>query len=204
MARIVIKDISMDYFINPNLMKTATRSSWCVAPSPRTEVGRASTRTITGQHGGAAVFGIGEILVPTDFSEHANVALKYAIRFAEHFGAGLTLLHIVEPLPATPFSNAAFPSAEFLNHLSLSARKRMADLCEENSLKFPIFRQAIVSVGVPDAIIAETARQLKSNLIILATNGRTGLAHMVLGDLAERVIRQAPCPVLIIPRDRTA
>ena len=193
----------MRYFISPNRMKTRTRSSWCMTLSPETAVGQASTRTTTGQPGGAAVFGIREILVPTDFSEHANVALKYAIPFAEHFGAGLTLLHIVEPLPATPLSNGAFPSAEFLNHLSLAARERLADFCKEERLKFPMLRQAIVSVGVPDAIITETALQLKSGLIILATHGRTGLAHILLGSLAERVIRQAPCPVLVIG-DRTA
>jgi hypothetical protein len=67
----------MRYYNSPNRMKTLTRSSWCMALSPETPVGPASTRTITGQPGGANVFGIREILVPTDFSEHANVALKY-------------------------------------------------------------------------------------------------------------------------------
>jgi len=174
-----------------------------MALSPETAIGEASTRTIAGPLGGAAVFGIHQILVPTDFSEHGNVALKYAIPFAEHFGASLTLLHIVEPLPATEDTNIAYPSAEYLNHLSLAARERLAELCKTERLKVPMLRQAIASVGAPDEIITETARQLKSSLIILATHGRTGLAHILLGSLAERVIRQAPCPVLVIG-DRTA
>jgi len=193
----------MGYFINPNRMKTPARSSWCMTLSPETAVGQASTRTITGQPGGAAVFGIREILVPTDFSEHADIALRYAISFAEHFGAGLTLLHIVEPL-ATAFTDVAYPSAEYLNHLSLAAKERLADFCKAERLNFPKLRQAIVSVGVPDERITETALQLESDLIILATHGRTGLAHMLLGSLAERVIRQAPCPVLVIQRDGAA
>ena len=194
----------MRYFISPNRMKAPTRSSWCMTLSPEPAMGRASTRTSTGQPGAAALFGIREVLVPTDFSEHANAALKYAISFAEHFGAGLTLLHIVQPLRPTPSTKAGFPSAEYLNHLSLAAKERLADFCKEQRLTFPMLRQAIVSVGVPEELITETALQLKSDLIILATHGRTGLARMLLGSLAETVIRQAPCPVLVVQRDRTA
>lgn len=179
-------------------MKPPTLSSWCRTLSSDTSTEPAAKERISGQFGCTAPLRIREILVPTDFSEHANVALEYAIRFAERLGASLTLLQVVAPPVQSPEANTAFPSAELLNQLSLAAMEDLARFCEQEGLKFPVASQAVVRVGEPCALIEETAAELHVDLIILGTHGRTGLAHVLLGSLAERVMRGAPCPVLVV------
>jgi universal stress protein A len=139
-----------------------------------------------------------EILVPTDFSEHSTAALKYAIRFAGQVGARITLLHVIETPVATPDSDVCYPTVELINQITLAAEQAVIRICEQEKLKLPILGQTIVQIGVPPEVIKETARDQKSDLIIIATHGRTGLAHVVLGSTAEKVIRHAPCPVLVV------
>jgi nucleotide-binding universal stress UspA family protein len=151
--------------------------------------------------GGAALC-IREILVPTDFSEHSDLALKYAIPFAERFGAAITLLYVIEPPVAYPETGATYPSTELLDQLSRAEKERLARVCEQQQLRFPLLRQALVQIGVPHEAINATAREQSIDLIILATHARTGLAHVLHGSIAEKVVREAPCPVLVLRAER--
>ena len=137
------------------------------------------------------------ILVPTDFSADADHALEHAIALAGQFGTRLTLLHVVHLyLPGAAV--AGFPAY-------MAKLKREAD----QQLRVPRNRiqdanvavQAITEMGVPAERIAEVAGDRQVDLIVMGTQGRTGLPHLLLGSVAERVVRLAPCPVMVTRRD---
>lgn len=139
---------------------------------------------------------IQEILVPTDFSEHSDRALKHALLVAEQFGAGITLLHVVEPpvgFPDLPDLGAIPPDV-----FRIPVEQSMARLCTREQLRAPRLRQTMILRGNPAEKIIEAAVEQHSDLLVLATHGRTGLARILLGSTAEKIIRHAPCPVLVI------
>ena len=109
------------------------------------------------------------ILAPTDFSDSPGKAREYAAVFAAQFGVAITLLHIAE-VGAMGYEHGAddFPRMEA--QLRIAAEKQ----------------------------IVEAARELHSDLIIISTHGHTGLDHLIVGSTAERVVRFAPCPVLVV------
>lgn len=137
------------------------------------------------------------ILAPIDFSPASKNAIQYALRFAEVFGAELTLLHVLDPAPsaslvaipgATPFCEVDFSTAEKdLRLVVASARKGKSE-----------HPHAKIRVGVPSHEIVEAAREADVDLIVIATHGYTGWKHFCIGSTAERVVRAAPCPVLVV------
>ena len=138
------------------------------------------------------------ILVPMDFSPQAQKALRYAITFAEQFGAALVLLTVVEP--AVYPTEVGFVPVELENlyqAMEKSAREKLAEL-GKTQVPPGLLSQTLVRVGSPYREITETARELNVDLLVIATHGYTGLKHVFLGSTAERVIRHAPCPVLTV------
>lgn len=135
-------------------------------------------------------FQLKKILVPVDYSERSKKALQYAMPFAKQFGAQIVLLHLVEPYPQIP--EMAPVDVENL----ADARKQMGELKKTIDKSVPI--ESVIRVGVATAGIVEAAKELDIDLVILATQGRSGLAHVLLGSTAERVVRHAPCPVLVV------
>jgi nucleotide-binding universal stress UspA family protein len=91
-----------------------------------------------------------------------------------------------------------YPSEEWVDQVTLAAEQTVNRICEREKLRPPILGETLVRMGTPSEIINETAGDRKTDLIILATHGRTGLAHALHGSTAEKVIRQAPCPVLVV------
>lgn len=143
---------------------------------------------------------ITRILVPTDFSATSDAALEFAKTIATTFGASLHLLHVFED----PYVPGAF-GAETYAPLSPTMR---AELLEEAAARLghrlppeekERFRGTteIVS-GVGATAIVEYARDHDINLIVMGTHGRTGVAHLLIGSVAERVVRTAGCPVLTV------
>jgi universal stress protein A len=131
------------------------------------------------------------ILAPTDFSAPANRAITAAFELAQTFGADLSLLHVIAvPVYAI---EVALPLAE----LEQDARRALARLLPEAAAA-GVAVTRLVDMGVPFQKILETARAEQADLIVMSTHGRTGLGHLVLGSVAERVVRLAPCPVLTI------
>jgi nucleotide-binding universal stress UspA family protein len=139
------------------------------------------------------------ILVPTDFSKWSQNALTYGVAFAERFGADIHLLHVVQDLalfipeavmlapPLTP------PIEQFVT----AARAALERVVTE--LALPAVRiHPEVAEGVPFDEIIRCARARDIDLIVMGTHGHTGLAHMLLGSVAEKVVRKAPCPVLTV------
>jgi universal stress protein A len=147
-----------------------------------------------------ARFHIAKILVPVDFSEHSRKALHYALEFAAQFDAEVTLAHIVEQMiypgdwmaPQLAGTDFAHEKREELN-------QRLQALTKDS----PIRVQHVLRFGRAWQEIIEIAKEQKIELIITGTHGYTGLRHALLGSVAEKIVRHAPCPVLIVrPNER--
>ena len=147
---------------------------------------------------------IRSILAPTDFSKHAETALRYACGLAETLGASLHLLHVLSdivPIGPDPMLAAVLPP-EYYVESERTSHEALKDLLQP-SWGVPASIETSVRWGAPDAVIVEFAAAKAVDLIVIATHGRTGLSHVLLGSVAERIVREAPCPVLTI-RDRVA
>jgi universal stress protein A len=141
--------------------------------------------------------GIRQILAPTDFSECSKQAVQWAYELAQTFGVKLTLLHVIEELPPYIGFLPSGGAATLLKHLERQARLDLAQLlARAEGVKVEVICQAVV--GTPYHTILEVATAENVDLIVMATHGRTGLSHLMMGSVAERVVRMAPCPVLTI------
>ena len=143
---------------------------------------------------------IKRILVPTDFSEPAMAALDYAVKLARSLRSQLTVLFVVEPvyLAVPTDMYAAIPNVDMLLvEQQRSAREQLSKLSQRLQKK-GVKCKAVLATGSVYQCIANTARQMKADLIVLGTHGRTGLSHVLLGSVAERVVQTAPCPVLTV------
>lgn len=142
--------------------------------------------------------GLNRILLPTDFSEYASAATKYACGFAEHFAAELHLLHVVEiHLTTVPEFGMGLALATSIRESREAAEKALAGMFESEWAKGRDIVRAIVE-GSPFVQIVRYAKEHEIDLIVMGTHGRTGLAHAMIGSVAERVVRKAGCPVLTV------
>jgi nucleotide-binding universal stress UspA family protein len=144
-------------------------------------------------------FKIKKILVPVDFSPLSKKALRYAVPFARQHQARLVLVHAVEPvLYPENYIGALPPDIEDVNiSRAKAAKKQLAAVCEDEVAK-AIASETVVHIGRPYEEIISIAKDQNADLIIIATHGRKGLKHAFLGSTAERVVRHAPCPVLVV------
>jgi universal stress protein A len=136
---------------------------------------------------------ISRILFPTDFSHDAELAFQYALTFAGKFGAELYILHVIYFPPQTP----EYDIGQIIDGLVKNAEQSLNKLIESAHEPNMVFHPD-VQVGVEHVEITKCAEKEKIDLIIMGTRGRTGLAHIFLGSVAERVVRHAPCPVLTV------
>ena len=142
---------------------------------------------------------ITRILVPTDFSGDAEAAFRYAVDLAKPFGAIVELLHVVEdPLAAGMWSAEIYTTeiAGLQINLVKDAEARLRGIIADT--KTPIRMASEVRTGAAGATILDAARDHHADLIVMGTKGRTGFAHLLMGSVAERVVRLAPCPVLTV------
>jgi universal stress protein A len=144
-----------------------------------------------------ALVKIRSILVPIDFSAPSEKALLYAVAVARQFGAKITVLHVVEPLAAPDFANA-FPIVMENDDLMAECKRRLEQIVERMEIEPVLVERTLVRHGRAFNEIADAARTLKADLVIISTHGYTGLKHVLLGSTAERVVRYAPCPVLVV------
>ena len=140
-----------------------------------------------------------KILVATDFSEHALLALRYGVELARQFSAELLICHVV-PYPdliseLPPTAEAYIPSNLHEMHVRIAeeqGQKLITEHCQGVNTSFH-YRS-----GSPFVEIVRLAKDENADLLIVGTHGRGAVAHMLLGSVAERVVRKAPCPVLTI------
>lgn len=137
-----------------------------------------------------------DILVPIDFSEPSGKAVQYALAFAKEFDAKITFLYVVEPPVFNDFE--ANPLALDFERAQRSAREKMTALRLQQGGDARYIKEVKTAVGKPFQEIDRFASNLKMDLIVIATHGRTGLKHVLMGSTAEKVVRHAPCPVLVV------
>jgi len=136
-------------------------------------------------------------LVPIDFSKGSELALDYAIKMARQEKARLALLHVVPTAMVYPSGGTRF---DVYGLLERDARQSLARLMQRKKLS-PGAVQTIVTRGAnPAELIARQAKKLRASMIIMGSHGRTGLQRLLLGSIAERTLRLAACPVLIVKK----
>jgi universal stress protein A len=143
---------------------------------------------------------IQHILVPVDFSEGTQTTLDCARELAGKFAARVTLLHIVQPI-FPPVTEVAFTFEKQAREMQDEAERQLRDLA--GSLPSGANAETVLDTGVPWDCIVERAGKLGADLIVMGTHGRSGLKHLWLGSVAERVVQHAPCAVLVV-RQRPA
>lgn len=143
-----------------------------------------------------ALVQIRSILVPIDFSDTSEKALRYAVRMADQFGSKITLLNVVQPVATPDF--AYYPLMLETDKARDAAKARLDTLCRKLIVPSRLIERTVVRYGTPFTEITAAAKSLKVDLIILTTHGYTGLKHVLMGSTAERVVRHAPCPVLTV------
>lgn len=139
------------------------------------------------------------ILVPSDFSECSDEALRYGLELARRFDASLHLLHVVQDPVTQPWAAEGFsaPLFEVVEQWQRQAEARLRASVPDADRH----RVTVASVvATPYAEILAYAAANDVDLIVMGTHGRSGVSHMLLGSIAERVVRRAPCPVLTVRR----
>ena len=142
-----------------------------------------------------------KILVATDFSPHSALALQLAADVSRRYDASVTLLYVYEPIAyALPEGYQLFTEPQ-LDELFLAFRKQLAEQKQAALAAGALRVETQLSTGSAASEICALAETGSFDLIVLGTHGRKGLSHVVLGSVAERVLRTAPCPVLTV-RDK--
>ena len=133
------------------------------------------------------------VLCPIDFSEHSLAALDLALKIAQRNDAMLYLLNVA-PMPAGAAGFQPVPMDPY-PYLEKDGCKRLEKLARERIPTVVRYETLVVS-GDPAELVLNAARDLDADLIVIGTHGRKGLSHLVLGSVAERVVRESPAPVL--------
>jgi nucleotide-binding universal stress UspA family protein len=138
------------------------------------------------------------ILVPTDFSDKSGAALTYAIAFVEQFGASLHLLHVVETLAGgETLAWQLGPREDFERAIESSAWEDLRRLLSPEDHK-RLRAEVALQWGTPFVEIIRYARTHEIDLIAMGTHGRNAVKHLLMGSVAENVVRSSPCPVLTV------
>jgi nucleotide-binding universal stress UspA family protein len=140
---------------------------------------------------------IRRILVPLDFSEHAAPVLEWALHLAGEHDATLLLLHAYHlPVEFQQLEGAYLPQ-DFWNNVKEEAQQNLEEFAKQVREQ-GVAVEILVREGYPATVIEEEAVRQEADLIVIGTRGLSGLKHMLLGSIAERVVQKAPCPVLTV------
>jgi universal stress protein A len=142
-------------------------------------------------------------LVPVDFSKPSDVAVDLAIKMAKENKGKLLLVHVIPTSAAMmtgPEAASATMIVEIENAQLNEARAQMDKLVRKKKLKPESFTSMIIRRGDPAQVIANQAKKQRATMIVMGSHGRTGLKRLILGSIAERTLRYARCPVLIVKR----
>ena len=140
------------------------------------------------------------ILVATDFGDASDAAWTYGRALARTFGATLHVLHVTEDVSLNSFATEAYAASipGLQREVDEEARKKLDALIADNDACGPSARAIVLSSTAPALAIVECAKDRAIDLIVVGTHGRGALAHLMMGSVAERVVRLAPCPVLTV------
>jgi nucleotide-binding universal stress UspA family protein len=140
------------------------------------------------------------ILVATDFGEASDAALGYGRELARAFGARLTVLHVADNVLAGTIGIEGYVGAypDFQRSLEESARSQLDTLVTDEDRREFKAEGVLRTSSSPAMTIVSYARDTKVDLIVMGTHGRGAMAHLLMGSVAERVVRMSPCPVLTV------
>jgi nucleotide-binding universal stress UspA family protein len=164
---------------------------------PRTLVSAIATQRPRGRRETrrSPVIRLERILAPTDFSECSAQAVEYACELGARFQAQVQLLHVVEsPMLAVPSPGAPLPASLLAEAEAAAAR----ELERFGAGRGDVRIERRVIRGTPFVEIIRSARNERIDLVVIGTHGRGGIEHILIGSVAERVVRKAPCPVLVV------
>lgn len=145
------------------------------------------------------MYRVKKVLAPTDFSALSVAGVRYALETARDTGAEVIVYHVIDPGGAFPDSRAGFgPYRDMLDN-SRQALERFLTEHFADCIDLVEVRR-VVEIGSPYKNIVAKAAEEPVDMIVMATHGRTGMDHFMLGSVAEKVVARAPCPVLVVPR----
>jgi nucleotide-binding universal stress UspA family protein len=139
------------------------------------------------------------IIAATDFSEIGGRAVGYAIDLARAMKARVVIVHSIEPLTLGAPGGMLVPVAQMTETMVRGAQTALTDLATKLSSS-GVAIESMLREGYPADEIVQAAKDAKADLVVIGTHGRRGLSHVLLGSVAERVVRMAPCPVLTTGR----
>ena len=141
-----------------------------------------------------------KILVATDFSEPSDAALAYGRELARTFGASLTVLHIVDNILTRAYGaeGVVLADPELQREIETSAQRQVDAVLFDEDRKMLGAVGLVITSNSPSAAIVTYARDASIDLIVMGTHGRGAIAQLLMGSVAERVVRIAPCPVLTV------
>jgi nucleotide-binding universal stress UspA family protein len=140
------------------------------------------------------------ILVPTDFSPAATYGLRKAAELARESGAKVTVCHVLDPSPLAPYASRGDVGAQLTmeQDVEKAIHGALSEVIQTYFADVETTKTALIlSTNAADGICNYAAKE-DVDLIVLSTHGRTGLAHLLIGSVAEKVVRHAPCPVLTV------
>jgi universal stress protein A len=143
---------------------------------------------------------IKKIICPTDFSDPSFKAMEAAVELAKHFSSELVIIHVVPPVPGLDvefFSSSNFDVPAYQQEIERSAQRDLQGQISKLKNERLTIRSSILTGQAADRIV-QFAQDEKADLIVIATQGRTGLKHLVFGSVAEKVVRLSGQPVLTI------
>ena len=139
------------------------------------------------------------ILVPIDFSDYASAVVEWATHLAKEHDSAIVLLHVYHlPVEFQQVEGAYLP-ADFWSTVKDEARRALDEYgykIREQGIEV----EMVVREGYPATIIEEEVERQNADMIVIGSRGRTGLKHLLLGSIAERVVQKAPCPVLTVKK----
>ncbi len=138
------------------------------------------------------------ILVPVDFSGPSQQALTYALRFAKEFGSEVTLLHVIEKHGIGTGLSELPARLDYSNKQLTETKHQLRALSDSSRVPGSPTIRSVVRKGLPPHEIVEAAKEMETDLIVIATHGYTGWKHFCIGSVTERVVRTASCPVFVV------
>lgn len=137
-----------------------------------------------------------QIFVPTDFSTHADAALAIAVGIAEKFRSRIVLVHACEP-PTYAYMGLMTTTVDLVTPLHDAAREALASSLADLRARYAN-ADSLLLFGVVAVELLAAIEKRKPDLVVMGTHGRTGMSHLLLGSVAERLVRTAPVPVLTV------
>jgi len=140
---------------------------------------------------------INKILVPTDLSDLSLAAMEYAVSISKIYNAKITMVYVIEQSPAFTFPEVDYNSETLLRDALINAGEELRKFVDN---KLPLSRSinTVVRRGDPRKEIVKYAEDEEFDMIVMATHGRTGFAHMLMGSIAEHIVRSSAVPVLTV------